>query len=66
MKSIQSRRSFLKQAGLVTAGAAGATTLAAPAVIAQSPIKWRLQTYAGAALGPHVTKPAVDMFNKAA
>ena len=30
------------------------------------PIKWRLQTYAGAALGPHVTKPAVDMFNKAA
>jgi hypothetical protein len=35
-------------------------------VIAQSPIKWRLQTYAGAALGPHVTKPAVDMFNAAA
>lgn len=66
MKTMHSRRNFLKQAGLVTAGAAGATTLAAPAVIAQTPIKWRLQTYAGAALGPHVTKPAVDMFNKAA
>ena len=45
---------------------AGATTLAAPPSIAQTPIKWRLQTYAGAALGEHVTKPAVDMFNKAA
>ena len=66
MKTVHSRRNFLKRAGLVTAGAAGATTLAAPAVIAQTPIKWRLQTYAGAALGPHVTKPAVDMFNKAA
>ncbi|MCB1465789.1 MAG: twin-arginine translocation signal domain-containing protein, partial [Rhizobiaceae bacterium] len=49
---MHSRRNFLKKAGLVTAGAAGATALATPAVIAQTPIKWRLQTYAGAALGP--------------
>jgi TRAP-type mannitol/chloroaromatic compound transport system substrate-binding protein len=39
---------------------AGAATLAAPPCIAQSPIKWRMQTYAGAALAEHVTKPAVD------
>ena len=56
------RRSFL------TSGAAlGAATLAAPAVHAQgAPIKWRLQTYAGAALGEHVVKPAIDSFNKIA
>ena len=68
MSKIQkvSKRDFLKKAGLVTAGAA-ATTVAAPYVKAQgAPIKWRLQTYAGAALGPHVTKPAGDMFNAAA
>ncbi|MEP4806613.1 MAG: twin-arginine translocation signal domain-containing protein, partial [Hyphomicrobiales bacterium] len=59
------RRDFLKKAG-VAGVAAGATTLAAPAVHAQAPIKWRLQTYAGAALGEHVIKPAVDAFNKAA
>ena len=62
----KSRREFFKTAGVVAAGAAGAATLGAPAIHAQAPIKWRLQTYAGAALGPHVTKPAVDMFNKAA
>ncbi|MCC7252638.1 TRAP transporter substrate-binding protein [Hyphomicrobium sp.] len=62
-----SRREFLKKAGAMTAGVAGATTIGAPYVKAQStPIKWRLQTYAGAALGPHVTKPAVDHFNKIA
>ncbi len=55
------RRKFL------TAGAAaGAATLAAPAVHGQAPIKWRLQTYAGAALGEHVVKPAIDSFNKIA
>lgn len=59
------RRDFLKKAG-VAGVAAGATTLAAPAVHAQAPIKWRLQTYAGAALGEHVIKPAIDDFNKAA
>ena len=66
MKTDDSRRRFLKKAGLAGAGAAGASTLAAPAVMAQAPIKWRLQTYAGAALGEHVIKPAVDAFNKAA
>ncbi len=61
------RRDFLKKAGSVTAGVAAATTLAAPAVKASNtPIKWRLQTYAGASLGEHVIKPAVDAFNKAA
>ncbi|MEM6461831.1 MAG: TRAP transporter substrate-binding protein [Pseudomonadota bacterium] len=55
------RRKFLK-----TAGIAGAATLAAPAVKAQSPIKWRMQTYAGPALAEHVIKPSIDAFNKAA
>jgi|TARA_B100000959_G_scaffold195788_1_gene204746 TRAP-type mannitol/chloroaromatic compound transport system substrate-binding protein len=57
------RREFLKKAGLTTA-AAGAT-LAAPAIIAAEPIKWRFQTYAGSALGQHVTKPAIDAINNA-
>ncbi|ALV26028.1 TRAP transporter substrate-binding protein DctP [Pannonibacter sp. Q-1] len=61
-----SRREFLKNAGLGATVAAGATTLAAPAVLAQAPIKWRLQTYAGPALGEHVIKPAIDAFNAAA
>jgi len=52
------RRKFLTSSAL-----AGAATLAAPAVHAQSTIRWRLQTYAGAALGEHVVKPAVDLFN---
>lgn len=56
------RRKFLSSGAL-----AGAATLAAPAVMAQAaPIKWRLQTYAGAALGEHVAKPAIDAFNKIA
>ena len=60
------RRSFLKRAGLAGAGAVGASTLAAPYVKAQAPIKWRLQTYAGAPLGALVIKPSIDAFNKAA
>jgi len=56
------RRKFLTTGAL----AAGAATLAAPAVLAQAPIKWRLQTYAGPALGEHVIKPAIDSFNKIA
>ncbi|MHA1564685.1 MAG: TRAP transporter substrate-binding protein [Alphaproteobacteria bacterium] len=56
------RRKFLAGA----AGAAGAATLAAPAVHAQSKIRWRLQTYAGPALAQHVIKPAIDAFNKVA
>ena len=37
------RRSFFKKAGVATAGAAGATTLAAPAIAQENPkITWRL------------------------
>ncbi len=56
------RRKFLTTGAL----AAGASTLAAPAVLGQAPIKWRLQTYAGATLGEQVIKPAVDAFNQIA
>ena len=60
------RRQFLTRAGAVTIGA-GAATLSAPAIVrAQEPIKWRFQTYAGAALGEHVTKPIVDAINASA
>ncbi len=59
------KRQFLKTAGVATA-TAGATTLAAPAVLGQSPIRWRLQTYAGPALAEHVIKPSIDAFNKVA
>ena len=59
------RRDFIKKAGAASA-AVGTTALAAPAVLGQSPIKWRLQTYAGAALAAHVAKPAIDSFNKVA
>ena len=41
-------------------------TLAAPAVKAQAPIKWRMQTYSGPALAAHVIKPSIDAFNIAA
>ena len=50
---------------LGAAAAAPAAALAAPA-IAQSTIKWRLQTYAGTPLSDHVVKPAIDMFNQIA
>ncbi len=60
------KRDFLKKAGLTTVGALGASALATPYVRAQSPIKWRLQTYAGPALAEHVIKPSIDAFNKAA
>jgi TRAP-type mannitol/chloroaromatic compound transport system substrate-binding protein len=56
------RRRFLAS-GALAVGAAG---LAAPAVHGQSPIRWRLQTYAGAALGAQVVQPAVEAFNRAA
>lgn len=61
------KRDFIKNAGL-TSAAAAATTVAAPYVVrAQgAPIKWRMQTYAGSALGQHVIKPSIDAFNKAA
>jgi TRAP-type mannitol/chloroaromatic compound transport system substrate-binding protein len=52
---------------LLTGGAAaGAAALAAPAVRAQETIRWRMQTYAGAALAEHVIKPAIDSFNRIA
>ncbi|MGO4908964.1 TRAP transporter substrate-binding protein [Pseudorhodobacter sp. W20_MBD10_FR17] len=56
------RRKFLTSGVL----AAGASTLAAPVLAQGAPIKWRLQTYAGAALGAEVIKPAIDMFNEIA
>ena len=63
---LASRRAFLRRAGL-GAGAAAASTLAAPAVIAQNgPIRWRLQSYSGAPLGAHVIKPQIEAFNAAA
>ncbi len=61
-----SKREFIKKAGLTTASAAAATVVAAPYVKAQKTIRWRLQTYAGSALGEHVIKPQIDAFNKAA
>ncbi|MDO9127568.1 TRAP transporter substrate-binding protein [Parvibaculum sp.] len=58
------KRDFLKKAGVA---AVGAGALAAPNVVrAQAPIKWRLQTYAGASLAEHVIKPSIDAFNNAA
>ncbi|MCU0899100.1 MAG: TRAP transporter substrate-binding protein [Cypionkella sp.] len=61
-----SRRSFLTKGATLAVGA-GAATLAAPSVLcAQEVIKWRMQTYAGAALAAEVVKPAVDMFNRIA
>jgi len=56
------RRKFLTTGAL----GAAATTLAAPAVHAQSTIRWRLQTYAGAALGAQVALPAIEAFNRIA
>ena len=59
------RRSFLTTAG-GTAAAAGASAIAAPAVHAQSKIRWRMQTYAGKALAEYVIKPAIEDFNRVA
>ncbi|MEY4982120.1 MAG: hypothetical protein RIR62_386 [Pseudomonadota bacterium] len=57
------RRSFLTKGAI----AGAAATLATPTVLrAQEVIKWRMQTYAGAALGEQVVKPAVEMFNRLA
>jgi TRAP-type mannitol/chloroaromatic compound transport system substrate-binding protein len=66
MTETLNKRAFLKKAGLATAGAVGATTLAMPYVKGQSPIRWRMQTYAGPALAEHVVKNAIDWFNTAA
>ncbi|MDA7981568.1 MAG: TRAP transporter substrate-binding protein [Alphaproteobacteria bacterium] len=58
-----SRRKFLAGGA---AGLAAASAMPAPAVHAQSPIRWRMQTYAGPALAEHVVKPAIDAFNRVA
>jgi hypothetical protein len=58
---IMEKRDFLKTSALAAGG-----VLAAPAIHAQQTIKWRFQTYAGAALGEHVTKPIIDSINRAA
>ncbi|QDZ03090.1 twin-arginine translocation signal domain-containing protein [Nitratireductor mangrovi] len=63
---MQNRRQFIKKAGLAGVTAAGTSALATPYVRAQSPIRWRMQTYAGVALAEHVIKPAIDAFNKVA
>ncbi|WP_372609917.1 twin-arginine translocation signal domain-containing protein [Halomonas sp.] len=63
----RNRREFLKKAGVATAATVGAAGVGAPYVHAQStPIRWRLQTYAGPALAAHVIKPSIDAFNQAA
>ncbi len=54
------RRKFIKGAALAPAAA-----LATPA-LAQSTIRWRMQTYAGPALAAEVITPAIEMFNKIA
>jgi TRAP-type mannitol/chloroaromatic compound transport system substrate-binding protein len=62
------RRDFIKKAGVATAAVAATSVVNAPYVIAQkkTPIKWRMQTYAGPALAEHVIKNSIDAFNKAA
>lgn len=62
---LASRRKFLTTAA-IGGTAAAASTLTAPYVNAQAPIRWRLQTYSGAPLGAHVIKPQIDAFNAAA
>ncbi|MDR1729015.1 MAG: TRAP transporter substrate-binding protein [Acidobacteriota bacterium] len=75
---VLSKREFLKTAGTAGAavaaaavgltGCAGSGGTGAPGVVTskKTEIKWRLQTYAGSALGEHVVKPAIDAFNKVA
>jgi len=62
------RRDFIKKASIATTGVVAASTVfSAPYVYSKSnPIKWRLQSYSGAALGAHVIKPQIEAFNRAA
>jgi hypothetical protein len=48
-EDIMQKRDFLKASALAAGG-----VLAAPAIHAQQPVRWRFQTYAGAALGEHL------------
>jgi TRAP-type mannitol/chloroaromatic compound transport system substrate-binding protein len=61
---MSTRRSFLTGAAVAT----GTAALGSAHIYAQEPkkITWRLQTYAGPALGEHVIKPSIDAFNQAA
>ncbi len=61
---MSTRRSFLTGAAVAT----GTAALGSTHIYAQEPkkITWRLQTYAGPALGEHVIKPSIDAFNQAA
>jgi TRAP-type mannitol/chloroaromatic compound transport system substrate-binding protein len=55
---------FLTKAGVAAGAAAGRSP---PRRASRRKIRWRMQTYAGATLGEHVTKPAIDdAFNKPA
>ncbi|MCJ7451555.1 MAG: TRAP transporter substrate-binding protein [Steroidobacteraceae bacterium] len=74
------RRTFLTKAAMAATATStallaacgskdkGTGEVGAPAVSTskKTTIKWRLQTYAGAALAEHVIKPSVEAFNKAA
>lgn len=67
---IMKKRDFITKAGLGLMGAAAVTGCGKEAAVGASgprkKIKWRMQTYAGPALGEHVIKPAIDAFNLAA
>ncbi|MEE8227542.1 MAG: TRAP transporter substrate-binding protein [Kiloniellales bacterium] len=60
------KREFLKKAGMGTAAAVAAVNAPFVHAAKKTTIKWRLQTYAGAALAEHVIKPSLDDFNKVA
>ena len=60
------KREFLKKAGVGTAAAVAAVNAPFVHAATKTKIKWRLQTYAGAALAEHVIKPSLDAFNKVA
>ena len=60
------KREFLKKAGVGTAAAVAAVNAPFVHAAKKTTIKWRLQTYAGAALAEHVIKPSLDDFNKVA
>ena len=55
-----SKRDFLKTAG------AGAAAAALGACGNGGPIRWKLQTYAGAPLAEHVVRPMIESFNAVA
>jgi TRAP-type mannitol/chloroaromatic compound transport system substrate-binding protein len=69
------RRQIIKGGAKAMAGAIAASAMASMGISAHAQekksekkpkIKWRMQTYAGSALGEHVIKPSIDAFNIAA